>query len=224
MSTEKMSFAEEDFALISALQHWIFCPRQCALIHIEQQWEENLFTAEGRGIHEKVHETAIEVRDGVRIVRGLRLRSLKLRLVGQSDVVEFHEASDGAVVPGLKGRFRPYPIEYKRGIPKIDFSDEVQLCAQALCLEEMLSTYVPKGSLFYGRPRRRKEVEFTYALKQKTHEESYRLHEFISKKVTPKARYSKKCRTCSLIDLCIPKITGIRKDVNQYLSQADLAE
>lgn len=219
-----MSFADEDFVLISALQHWIFCPRQCALIHIEQQWEENLFTAEGRGIHEKVHETATEVRDGVRIVRGLRLRSVKLGLVGQSDVVEFHEASDGAEVPGLEGRFRPYPIEYKRGNPKIDFSDEAQLCAQALCLEEMLSTYVPKGALFYGRPRRRKEVEFIDALRQKTHEESYRLHEFISKKVTPKAKYSKKCRSCSLIDSCIPKITGIRKNVNQYLSQADLSE
>jgi len=219
-----MIFAEEEFVLISALQHWIFCPRQCALIHIEQQWEENLFTAEGRGIHEKVHDSATEVRDRVRIVRGLRLRSVKLGLVGHSDVVEFHKASDGAVLPGLEGRFRTYPIEYKRGKPKIDLSDEAQLCAQALCLEEMLSTHVPKGALFYGRPRRRKEVEFTDALKQKTHEESYRLHEFISKKVTPKAKYSKKCRTCSLIDLCIPKITGIRKNVNQYLSQSDLAE
>jgi len=219
-----MSFAEEDFVLISALQHWIFCPRQCALIHIEQQWEENLFTTEGRGIHEKVHETGTEVRDGVRIVRGLRLRSFKLGLVGQSDIVEFHEASDGAEVPGLEGRFRPYPVEYKRGKPKIDLSDETQLCAQALCLEEMLSTYVTKGALFYGRPRRRKEVEFTDALKQITHEESYRLHEFISKKVTPKAKYSKKCKSCSLIDLCIPKITGIRKNVNQYLSQVESAE
>lgn len=219
-----MSFAEEDFVLISALQHWIFCPRQCALIHIEQQWEENLFTAEGRGIHEKVHGADAEIRDGIRIVRGLRLRSLQLGLVGQSDVVEFHETSDGADVPGLQGRFRLYPIEYKRGKPKIDISDEVQLCAQALCLEEMLCTKVLKGALFYGRPRRRKEVEFTDALKQKTYEETYRLHEFISKKVTPKAKYSKKCRSCSLIDLCIPKTTGIRKNISQYLSQMESAE
>jgi len=219
-----MSFPEEDYVPISALQHWIFCPRQCALIHIEQQWEENLLTAEGRGIHKKVHGTDTEVRDGVRIVRGLRLRSHKLGLVGQSDVVEFHAASDGAEIPGLESRFRPYPIEYKRGKPKIDISDEVQLCAQALCLEEMLSTDVLKGALFYGRPHRRKEIEFTDALKQKTHEETYRLHEFILKRETPKVKYSKKCRSCSLIDLCIPKITGIRKNINQYLSQMQSAE
>lgn len=214
-----MKFAEEDFILISALQHWIFCPRQCALIHIEQQWEENVFTAEGRGIHEKVHESGAENVKGIRVVRGLRLRSIKLGLIGQSDVVEFHEDSDGANIPGLKGKFRPYPIEYKRGKPKIDFSDEVQLCAQALCLEEMLCTSVLSGALFYGLPRRRKEVEFQNSLKQKTQEEVYRLHEFVLKRKTPRAKYTRKCKSCSLINLCMPKISGVRKNINQYLSQ-----
>jgi CRISPR-associated exonuclease Cas4 len=217
-------YSEDELIPISALQHLVFCPRQCALIHIEQVWTENVFTAEGRGLHEKVHETDAESRDGVRIVRGLRLRSLELGLVGQADVVEFHVDAGGAAVPGLNGRYRPFPVEYKRGKPKVDVCDEVQLCAQAMCLEEMLGASIPRGALFYGRPRRRKEVELTETLRQQTRDTTGQLHELFHSRQTPTAAYSKKCESCSLLELCLPKITGIKKNIRHYLSQAGMDE
>jgi len=217
-------YSEDELIPISALQHLVFCPRQCALIHIEQVWTENVFTAEGRGLHEKVHETEAESRDGVRIVRGLRLRSLALGLVGQADVVEFHEDAGGAAVPGLDGRYRPFPVEYKRGKPKVDVCDEVQLCAQAMCLEEMLGASIPRGALFYGRPRRRTEVEFTETLRQQTRDTAGQLHELFRSRQTPRAAYSKKCESCSLLECCMPKITGIKKNIRHYLSQAGMDE
>jgi CRISPR-associated exonuclease Cas4 len=217
-------FPEDELLPISALQHLVFCPRQCALIHIEQVWTENVFTAEGRGLREKVHETEAESRPGVRIVRGLRLRSLELGLVGQADVVEFHEDSGGTAVPGLDGRYRAFPVEYKRGKPKVDVCDEVQLCAQAMCLEEMLGASIPRGALFYGRPRRRKEVELTETLRQQTRDTAGQLHELIRSRRTPRAAYSKKCESCSLLERCMPKITGIKKNIQHYLSQAGMDE
>ena len=217
-------YTEDELLPISALQHLVFCPRQCALIHIEQVWAENVFTAEGRGLHEKVHEAEAESRDGVRIVRGLRLRSLELGLVGQADVVEFHEDTSGTVVPSLNGRYRPFPVEYKRGKPKVDVCDEVQLCAQAVCLEEMLGVSVPRGALFYGRPRRRKEVEFTEALRQQMRDAAGQLHELFNSRKTPAAKYEKKCQSCSLIERCMPKITGVKKNIRHYLSQAGMDE
>jgi len=217
-------YPEDELIPISALQHLVFCPRQCALIHIEQAWTENVFTAEGRGLHEKVHETEAESRDGVRIVRGLRLRSLELGLVGQADVVEFHADAGGAAVHGLDGRYRAFPVEYKRGKPKIDVCDEVQLCAQAMCLEEMLGASIPRGALFYGRPRRRTEVEFTETLRQQTRDAAGQLHELFRSRQTPRAAYSKKCESCSLLERCMPKITGIKKNIQHYLSQAGMDE
>jgi CRISPR-associated exonuclease Cas4 len=217
-------YPEDELLPISALQHLVFCPRQCALIHIEQVWSENVFTAEGRGLHEKVHETETESRPGVRIVRGLRLRSLELGLVGQGDVVEFHEDSGGAAVPGLEGRYRAFPVEYKRGKPKVDVCDEVQLCAQAMCLEEMLGASIANGALFYGRPRRRKEVELTESLRQQTRDTAAQLHELFRSRRTPQAAYAKKCESCSLLERCLPQITGIKKNIRHYLSQAGMDE
>ena len=144
---EAMSYSEDDLIMISALQHFAFCPRQCALIHIEQVWTESGLTAEGRIMHEKVHEEQRESRGAVRIECGIPLRSLRLGLIGKADVVEFHRIG--------KGVWQPFPVEYKRGKPKPDHCDKVQLCAQAMCLEEMLSVPVPEGALFYGRTRRR---------------------------------------------------------------------
>jgi CRISPR-associated exonuclease Cas4 len=213
-------FAEDDLLPISALQHVVFCPRQCGLIHIEQLWSENVFTAQGRGLHEKVHEAESESRPGVRIVRGLRLRSLELGLVGQADVVEFHVDSAGTAVPGLPGRYQVFPVEYKRGKPKADACDEVQLCAQAMCLEEMLGTSIPRGALFYGRPRRRQEVEFTESLRQQTRETAGKLHELLRSGRTPTAAYEKKCESCSLLERCMPQITGVKKNIRHYLAQA----
>lgn len=203
-------YSEDDFIQLSALQHFIFCRRQCALIHIEQVWSENLFTAEGRVMHEKAHEEQFETRDGIRIERGMPLCSRELGLSGKADVIEFHKAI------GIK-KWIPFPVEYKRGKPKLGDSDKVQLCAQALCLEEMLKIEVPQGALFYGRTKRRLAVYFDEALRRKTKETARQLHEFIDAGVTPKPLYSPKCDFCSLTDICMPKVIESNCSVKKYL-------
>lgn len=213
-------YSESDLLPISALQHWLFCPRQCGLIHLEQVWEENVFTAQGRGMHERVHEADNENRPGLRIVRGLRVRSHRLGLIGQADVVEFHASETGVPLDGAAGLWRPYPVEYKRGKPKLDACDEVQLCAQALCLEEMLGATIAAGAFFYGRPRRRKEVEITAELRRQTEAAAAELHALIADGRTPVARYSKKCNACSLYNRCLPKTTGLKKNIDLYLQKA----
>lgn len=204
------AYCEDDFLQLSALQHFIFCPRQCALIHIEQAWSENLFTAEGRVMHEKAHEEQFETRDGARIERGMPLRSYELGLSGKADVIEFYKTV------GTKKRV-PFIIEYKRGKPKRDDSDKVQLCAQALCLEEMLKIEVPQGALFYGRTKRRLAVYFDEALRQKTKEAARNLHEFIRAGITPKPADTSKCDSCSLVDVCMPKTIERNRSVKKYL-------
>ena len=214
-------YTEDQLIPISALQHLIFCPRQCALIHLEQAWQENFFTAEGRNMHEKVHESDVESRGDVRIMRGLRLQSLRFGLVGQADVVEFIRSDTGISVDQAEGLYQPYPVEYKRGKPKLDDSDTVQLCAQALCLEEMMQIDIPEGALFYGRPRRRHIVVLDYDLRARTEQVIDEVHILFADQVTPKADYiKKKCAACSLVQLCMPKVTGIRKDVAGYLAKA----
>jgi CRISPR-associated exonuclease Cas4 len=217
-------YAEDDLLPVSALQHLIFCPRQCALIHIEQLWNENLFTAEGRGLHEKVHSIDSECRQGVRIVHGLRLQSLELGLVGQSDVVEFHVNNDGCAIPGLEGCYKPFPVEYKRGKSKPDNCDRVQLCAQAMCLEEMLGSKIDYGAIFYGRPRRRERVKFTDSLRQETKSWAEELHTLYDTQMTPRAKYKRKCKSCSLYEICMPKVTGIAKNIQHYLAKAGIDE
>ncbi|HSW00327.1 MAG TPA: CRISPR-associated protein Cas4 [Sedimentisphaerales bacterium] len=212
--------SEEELLPISALQHLSFCERQWALIHLEQVWSENLFTAEGRNLHEKTHEADCENRPGLRIVRGLRLRCLRLGLVGQADVVEFHKAEAGVPLDGVAGLWRPFPVEYKRGKAKPDNCDRVQLCGQAICLEEMLRAEILAGALFYGRPRRRETVEFTPELRNETELLALRLHELHAAGRTPKARYGPKCKSCSLLEVCLPKITGPDKDIAHYLAKA----
>ena len=170
-------YPESDLLPISALQHLLYCERQCALIHIEQAWVENRLTAEGRVLHEKVHGGEAETRPGVRIVRAPRLHSFRIGLFGVADVVEFHKLDDA-------GRPRnppvPFPVEYKRGRPKRGDEDRVQLCAQAMCLEEMLGAPVPAGALFYGKPRRRDEVCFDESLRGLTERTAQRLHELLA--------------------------------------------
>lgn len=217
-------YAENDLLPISALQHLVFCPRQCALIHIEQLWTENLFTAEGRGLHEKVHSADTESRQGIRIVRGLRVRSLELGLVGQVDVVEFHEAETGIELSNEEGFWRPLPVEYKRGRSKVDDCDRVQLCAQAMCLEDMLRSKIEYGAIFYGRPRRRERVKLTASLRQKTESLARELHQLYAARTTPKAKYQKKCKSCSLLESCMPSITGTKKDIRHYLAKAGMNE
>jgi CRISPR-associated exonuclease Cas4 len=182
---------------LSALQHLLFCERQCALIHVERLWEENRFTAEGRVLHEKVDEGRGESRPGVRITRSLQLRSEMLGLHGVADVVELHRRPDGG--------WQPFPVEYKRGKPKAHDADLVQLCAQAMCLEEGFGVPVPEGALFYGQTRRRLDVLFDDGLRALTTRTAARLHEVIASGRTPRAVREKKCEACSLLEVCLPE-------------------
>lgn len=200
---------------ISALQHLLFCERQCALIHIEGLWAENRLTVEGRILHRKAHGDDVgprgggraESRPGVRIVRGLALESSRLGLVGQADVVEFR----GGVA---------FPVEYKRGKPKKHDADRVQLCAQALCLEEMLGAGVPAGALYYGAIKHREEVAFDAGLRAKTEHAAARLHALIGAGVTPRVKRERKCDRCSLLHLCLPEGTGPGKSARRYVERS----
>lgn len=214
-------FSEDDLLPISALQHLLFCERQCALIHIEGLWAENRLTVEGRHLHDKAHEGRDETRGDVKVTRGLPLRSFRLGLVGKADVVEFGPGAGGGKAEC------PFPIEYKRGRPKRHDADRVQLCAQALCLEEMLETEVPAGALFYGRTRRRLDVAFDAALPRLTEETADRLHRLIASGRTPTATREPKCDSCSLLNLCLPDALGPRRSASRYLARslaASLAE
>jgi CRISPR-associated exonuclease Cas4 len=235
-------YDEDDLLPISALAQLVYCERRCALIHVERLWDENRFTAHGRQLHERVHEQQAETRPDVRTVRGLRVHSLRLGLWGQADVVEFRRLAegdgegtspptplpsgggDGRVVgcelEGLPGRWQPFPVEHKRGREKPDLSDEAQLCAQALCLEEMLQTAVPDGAVFYHEPRRRHPVEFTAALRGETEALAARLHELVCAGVTPPAEYGRKCGKCSLLDLCLPQTAGRRRSARRYVASS----
>ncbi len=210
---------ESDLIPISALQHLAFCERQCALIYVEGAWDDNRLTAEGRLLHERVHDAESETRRGVRIARGLRLRSVRLGLTGVADVVEFHRDPAGVPVPGLAGRWRPVPVEYKRGRPKQDLCDEVQVCAQAMCLEEMLGARIAEGSVFYGQPRRRQPVVFTDALRAEVEVLALRAREMIATGRTPPAVYGPKCRNCSLVELCKPRTAGAGKSARRYVDR-----
>jgi CRISPR-associated exonuclease Cas4 len=175
-------------------------------------------------MHDKAHEPQTESRPGIRIARSLRLHSFRLGLAGQADVVEFVRlpdgTEDGIPLEGASGRWQPMPVEYKRGAAKSGHCDILQLCAQAMCLEEMLVVRIDKGALFYGRPRRRQEVIFTDELRRETEELAAKLHELMQNGRTPKAPYEEKCDNCSLIGACMPKVTGVKKNIERYLSNA----
>ena len=202
-------FTEDQLLPISALQHWLYCPRQCGLIHLEQVWAENKFTAEGQVLHHKAHEGQDENKAGVRITRSLPVRSFVLGISGQCDIVEFH--GEGLVVP----------VEYKRGKPKSHRADEVQLCAQAMCLEEMLGVVISNGYLFYGENRRRALVEIDAPLRQLVTETATALHAMIDSRQTPHAEYeARRCDACSLIDLCQPKSLRFKKGAQAWFTTA----
>jgi CRISPR-associated exonuclease Cas4 len=205
--------SEEELLPISALQHLLFCERQCALIHVEGVWAENRLTVEGRHLHEKAHDGPSELRAGVRIARGLCLRSFRIGLVGKAVVVEFRAGPEGPTGSA-------FPVEYKRGRPKRHEADRVQLCAQALCLEEMLGSPVPTGALFYGRTRRRLDVTFDERLRRLTEETARRLHALVASGRTPSAVREPKCDNCSLLHLCLPEAMGPRRSAERYLEQA----
>lgn len=199
---------DEDLIPLSALQHYLYCPRQCALIHLEQQWAENRQTAEGRLLHQRADTPQAERRRGVRTVTAMPLLALELGITGKADVVEFHQTD---------GSERAFPVEYKRGRPKAHRADEVQLCAQALCLEAMLEKPVEAGALFYGQTRRRKDVTFNMELRDLTLRTIAETRAMITSRQTPFARYeAKRCDACSLLDLCQPRLLG-RRSVSDWL-------
>ncbi|MFZ0391521.1 MAG: CRISPR-associated protein Cas4 [Calditrichia bacterium] len=215
-------YTEDQYIQLSALQHYMFCRRQCALAYMEMIWAENLFTAEGRIIHEKVHSGELEKRGGIIRALGLWIASARLGLSGQTDLTEFHRTDEphrGIALPGYKGKWQIFPVEFKRGKPKADHSDEVQLCAQALCLEEMLNCNIGEGAIFYGKNKRRHPVVFTDALRTLTEKTSREIHEMFAAEKTPAAIYSKKCKPCSLYNRCLPRKTGGGKTVSRYLNR-----
>jgi CRISPR-associated exonuclease Cas4 len=209
-------YGEDDLLPISALQHVVFCDRQAALIHVERLWTENVHTVEGQHAHEQAHQAGGESRGDLRIVRALTLRSLHAGLSGISDVVEFHRDPGGASLSGRAGRWRPFPVEYKKGKPKRHGADEVQLCAQAICLEEMFDTAVPNGALFYGKTRKRKGVAFNDRLRAATMAAAARFREIVEQRLTPAARWGPKCPQCSLLDDCRPR--AAEKSAREYLA------
>lgn len=202
-------YSEDDFIMISALQHYVYCPRQCGLIHVDDVWHENLFTTRGNILHDKVDTDTYETRGTKRTVRGLRIHSFRLGITGRCDVVEFRDLPAGR--QGTKRGEEILPVEFKSGEPKEDISDKVQLCAQALCLEEMLNTNITHGAFFYGKIRRRNVIEVDEVLRMQTENIICSVREIVSKKIIPQAEYSAKCRNCSLQDICQPKAMNNRK-------------
>ena len=215
-----MSYREEDYLQLSGIQHFAFCSRQWALIHLEHLWLENYQTAQGQLLHQRCHDAnQDESRGDLLILRDLRVSSPTLGLSGACDVVEFHRNSQGISLQGRKGLWLPYPVEYKRGEPKENGADALQLCAQAMCLEAMLCCPVPEGALFYGETRRRVRVVFTEELRCRVKEMLAQMHEWYSRGHTPKVKPTKSCNACSLKDLCLPKLMK-QRPVTAYLKAA----
>lgn len=214
-----MSYKEEDYLLISGIQHYAFCPRQWALIHIEEQWNENYLTTAGRIMHNRAHSGDIaEKRGNLIIARGLGVSSAQLGISGQCDIVEFNKSDFGISLNGHSGLWLPYPVEYKRGKTKPNDCDRLQLCAQAVCLKEMLCINIEKGALFYGQPRRRETVCFTPQLRANLTNTVKIMHELFRRKYVPKAVKSEHCRSCSIRDLCLPVFQKAGKvSVAQYM-------
>jgi len=212
------AWEEEDCLPLSGIQHFAFCRRQFALIHIERQWVESTLTYEGRTMHERANDPFVsESRGTVLITRSVPLLSRVLGLYGVADVVEFRLCVDGGVpLEGREGLWRPFPVEYKRGRPKADDTDAVQLCAQAMCLEEMLNVRVPEGALFYGQTRRRQGIRLSQALRDHVTQLAREMHDMYDSGQTPPPVWTRACKRCSLRDICLPKVAR-NKDVERYV-------
>lgn len=226
-----MEYDEEDYLQLSGIQHYVFCRRQWALIHLEQQWAENDRTVDGKFMHEHAHDAiSHEKRGSILIVRGMYIHSRQLGLSGQCDIVEFHEVDtpsigvkepysmgdEGIPINGYPGRWIPYPVEYKRGHAKPDLCDEAQVCAQAFCLEEMYCCHVRAGAIFYGQNRRRLEVTFTEELRDAVQKSANEMHDLYRKGHTPGAHRKKCCDSCSLKEQCMPELPEV-ESVALYL-------
>lgn len=214
-----MEYTEESYLNISGLQHFVFCRRQWAMIHIEQQWRENYRTVAGEILHERAHEgTFTEKRKNIIISRGINISSRYLGLNGTCDIVEFHKSKMGITLYGCEGNYEVIPVEYKRGEPKEHDADILQLCAQAICLEEMLLCEIKKGYLYYGERKRRYPVEFTQEVRDKVSKYAKEMHDYYDRKYTPKVKRTKACNACSLKELCIPQLSKVQS-VKEYIKK-----
>ena len=212
-----MEYREEDFLMLSGIQHFAFCRRQWALIHIEQQWQENEYTVAGELLHKNAHDPYFnEKRKDVKVSRSMPVFSRTMGISGECDIVEFRKSDDGISIHGHRGLYDVYQIEYKKGSPKDTEIDILQLTAQAMCLEEMLSTHIQVGAVFYGETRRRQIVVFSEELKEQVSSSFAEMHEMYDRRYTPKVRWSKSCNACSLKDICLPKL-GKTPSVKGYI-------
>jgi CRISPR-associated exonuclease Cas4 len=217
----KSEYTPDDLLPLSGIQHFLLCRRQWALIHVERQWQENALTAEGRIMHQRADDPFFtETRNGVITARSVPIASYRLGLSGVCDVVEFTASPDGVKLPGRDGLYLAAPVEYKRGKEKRDPCDEAQLCAQAICLEEMLSVTIARGWLYYGETRHRVEVDLTAELRGLVREMSEEMHAYFARGYTPRVKTSKACRSCSLADVCLPKLQEKVMPASKYIQQA----
>lgn len=213
-----MAYSEDEYLMLSGIQHFVFCRRQWSLIHIEQQWAENYRTTDGKIMHTNVHNSDFnESRGNVLITRGMTVSSAELGISGECDVVEFHKSASGVTIHGRDGRYEVVPIEYKRGEPKQNDSDILQLTAQAVCLEEMLCCEIPYGYLFYGETKRRMRVDFDSEIREKLRGIVIEMHEQYRRGYTPVVKRTRSCNACSLKNICLPVISG--KSASEYISE-----
>lgn len=218
-----MEYSQDDYLMISGIQHFKFCRRQWALIHVEQQWAENEHTVIGELMHKKAHDPYLtEKRKDILVVRALPVSSRSMGVSGECDIVEFHKCEDGVKLYGHRGTYSLYPIEYKKGKPKASNEDELQLMAQAMCLEEMFSTKITEGAIFYGETRRRKPIVFTDELRDEVKKIFGEMHDYYDRNYTPKVKTSKRCVSCSLKDIFMPKIDksgSVKSYINKMLGE-----
>lgn len=219
-----MEYKEEDFLQLSGIQHFKFCRRRWALIHIEHQWAENFRTTDGALMHQNAHDKGFsESRGDLLVTRGMNVFSSTLGVSGECDVLEFHRGEKGIPLKGREGLWQPYPVEYKRGKPSERAGDTLQLCAQSMCLEEMLCWPVPEGALYYGENRRRMPVIFTEELRQAVKKALTEMHQLYQRGHTPKVKPTKACNACSLKELCLPRLMRA-ESVQDYLNRTMEAE
>lgn len=217
-----MVYKEDDYLQLSGLQHFVFCRRQWALIHIENQWSENIRTIEGKILHERAHDASQrEQRGDLLITRDMRIFSRSLGISGACDVVEFRRSKTGIPLAGLEGLFQPCPVEYKKGKPREDHANDVQVCAQAMCLEEMLCCSIPEGILYFGETRKRVKVPLTEELREEVRVALDEMHQLYKRKHTPKVKRTKACNACSLKEICLPALMKQNSVTAYYRSRLE---
>ena len=210
-------YREEDYLMLSGIQHFAFCRRQWALIHIEQQWAENYHTVDGELMHQRAHDgLSYEKRKGTVISRGMPIHSRGMGISGVCDIVEFHEAEDGVPIAKFGGTYHVFPIEYKRGKPKEHDADILQLVAQAMCLEEMLECHIEQGAIYYGQTKRRQEVMITESYRETVRRMTEEMHQYFDRGYTPNVKKTRACSLCSLKELCLPSLERTMK-VGKYI-------